>query len=226
MGEEGVPSSHKTAVLVPIKPFADAKTRLAPACSQSQREHLARAMARTVLRAASGMRTAVVAPQDAADVRRFALINGARFLSEPEETGLNPALAYGSAELRDRGYTRVAVVLSDLPLVKDLGWLHRDDDKVIIVSDRSGRGTNAISFPTSADFQFSFGPGSLQRHCDEATRHSLEFETVADIDGVSSDVDDIDDAMRTGVFLANDPITMENDIIVIDDVYGTHRHAR
>ncbi len=179
---------RKTAVLVPIKPFALAKSRLAPVCSPSQRESMARSMARTVLTAAQGLRVAIVAPAGASDVRRFALINGARFFAEPDGGGLNGAVQFGVEQLSNLGYERIAVVHSDLPNARDLSWLSRHDG-IVVVPDRTGRGTNAISLPADADFQFSFGEGSFERHCAEARRLGIEPTIVVDPDGLSSDVD-------------------------------------
>jgi 2-phospho-L-lactate/phosphoenolpyruvate guanylyltransferase len=191
---------RKVAVLVPMKPFGLAKTRLAPAFSDSERENLARSMLQQVVSAAQGLRVAIVAPETAVDVRRFALINGARFLAEPSPGGLDVAVHSGKNQLAARGYDRIIVVHSDLPLVKDITWL-ADTDDVIIVPDRSGKGTNAISIPSDCDFRFSFGPGSFERHEAEARRLGFDPKTVVDVEGVSADVDEPEDAKRCGVLL-------------------------
>lgn len=191
---------QKSAVLVPMKPFGLAKTRLAPTCTPSQRESLARSMARNVLASVQGLRVAIVAPSSAADVRRFALINGARFLAEPEDAGLNGAVASGVGQLGNLGYERVIVIHSDLPYVRDIRWL-ADTDGIILVPDRTGNGTNAVSIPAECGFRFSFGPDSFERHCEEARRLGFEPTIVIDPEGVSADVDDPEDAARAGIFV-------------------------
>lgn len=149
-------------------------------------------MLRNVLAAANGLRVAIVAPSSAEDVRRFALINGARFLTEPEGSGLNGAVTYGVAQLAQAGYQRVLVVHSDIPGVRDFGWL-ADTDGIIVVPDRTGKGTNAISIPTDCEFSFSYGLGSLERHCDEARRLGFDPKMIVDPEGLSADVDEPED---------------------------------
>lgn len=191
----------KTAVLVPVKPFAMAKTRLATVCSPLERETMAKNMLRNVLEAAHGLRVAIVSPANADDVRRFALIHGARFLREPEVGGLNAAVKYGVSQLAEADYERVIVVHSDLPSVRDFTWL-ADTAGIIVVPDRTGRGTNAISVPAKCEFNFSFGPGSFERHCEEARRCGIEPTVVVDVDGLSHDVDepsDLDDVEETRI---------------------------
>lgn len=168
--------------------------------NEAERQDLAKSMLRNVLAAAQGMRVAIVAPPEANDVRRFALINGARFLPETGEAGLDFAAADGISQLAELGYDRVIVVHSDLPLVRDLTWL-AETDGVIIVPDRSGQGTNAISVPASAGFRFAFGPGSCERHQAESRRLGFEPEVVVDLDGISADVDEPEDISRLGGLL-------------------------
>ncbi len=156
-------------------------------------------MLRNVIAAALGLRVAIVAPENADDVRRFALINGARFLAEPEEGGgLNSAARSGMSQLAGRGYDRVIVIHSDLPHIRDITWL-ADSDDVIIVPDRTGQGTNAISLPADCDFHFSFGPGSFDRHLGEGRRLGFDPKVVVDPDGVSADIDEPEDALRLPV---------------------------
>lgn len=182
-------------MLVPVKPFGLAKSRLAPVCSPSERESLTRSMLRTVIDAAQNLRVALVSSASAEDVRRFALINGTRFLAEPDGADLNGAVTAGVTQLGNLGYDRIAVVHSDLPLARDLTWL-ADSDGVIIVPDRTGRGTNAISVPADLGFRFSYGAGSFERHCEEARRLGVEPKVVLDPDGLSMDIDEPADLER------------------------------
>lgn len=191
-------SQHKTAVLVPVKPFGMAKSRLADACSASERAMMAKSMLRTVIKAAQGLRVAIIAPTTAHDVRRFALINGARFFAEPEGSGLNGAVQSGVGQLANLGYNRIIIAHSDLPLATDMRWLS-DTDGIILVADRTAHGTNAISIPADIGFRFSYGPGSLERHKREAERLGYDAKVIVDPDGLSLDVDDPIDARRAGL---------------------------
>jgi 2-phospho-L-lactate/phosphoenolpyruvate guanylyltransferase len=157
-----------------------------------EREELARSMLKTVVQAASGLRVVIVAPETAGDVRRFALINGMRFLPEPEGGGLNGAVAFGFHKLTELGYERVAIVHSDLPKARDITWLAEGDD-IVIVPDRSGKGTNAMALPAEVPFGFAFGPNSFDAHCIEARRLGHEPRVVFDLDGLSIDIDEPED---------------------------------
>jgi 2-phospho-L-lactate/phosphoenolpyruvate guanylyltransferase len=192
---------EKAAVLIPVKPFALAKSRLSTIMSPAERESIARSMLRNVLAASHGIRVAIVAPPEAEDVRRVALVNGARFLPEPAEGGLNQAVQSGVEQLTESGYTRVIVVHSDLPRARDIAWL-AETDGVILVPDRTGRGTNAISVPTDAGFEFSYGPGSLDRHATEAQRVGFDPKIVFDPNGLSIDVDEPHDVAAIPDLLA------------------------
>lgn len=137
-----------------------------------------------MIHAAQGQRVAVTGPPDADDVRRLALVHGARFLpstaGEPSSDGwASRAAGQGVAALADLGYDRVAVLRVLTTAAKDLSWLH-DHQGITIVADQTGGGTSAISLPAACGFTFAFGPGSLHRHADGA--RSLGFEPHMVID--------------------------------------------
>jgi len=169
-------TSATTALLVPVKAFAQAKQRLAPALDPAAREALARAMAATVLEAAGGLRTAVVCDDEA--VRAWAEEQGAEAIWTPG-LGLNGAVEAGIAHLARRGVDRVVVAHADLPLATDLAWV-ADTDAVTLVPDRHGDGTNVCGVPTAAGFSFAYGPGSFAAHRAEATRLGLIVRLVPD----------------------------------------------
>jgi 2-phospho-L-lactate guanylyltransferase len=49
---------------------------------------------------------------------------------------------------------------------------------ITLVPDRYGNGTNVITLPTDAGFQFSYGPGSFARHRGEAERLGLPVRVL------------------------------------------------
>ncbi|MSO86600.1 MAG: 2-phospho-L-lactate guanylyltransferase [Acidimicrobiia bacterium] len=168
--------SPTAALLVPVKSFSQAKRRLDPALKPAEREALARAMAATVLRAAGGLRVAVVCDDDA--VRVWAQESGAETIWTPN-LGLNGAVAAGVAHLARRGVARVVVAHADLPLATDLAWL-ADGDGVTLVPDRHGDGTNVACVPAEARFAFAYGAGSFTAHRAEARRRGLIVRLVPD----------------------------------------------
>ena len=157
------------AVLVPVKAFALAKVRLAPALDGVAREALARHMATVVVSAAAPLPVAVVCEDP--DVAAWAGALGAEVVWAPGR-GLDRAVTDGVAHLAARGFDRVVVAHGDLPLATSFATL-ADGDGVALVPDRRDDGTNVAVVPAACGFTFSYGPGSFRRHCREARRLSL-----------------------------------------------------
>jgi 2-phospho-L-lactate guanylyltransferase len=162
-------SDATTAVLVPVKSFALAKRRLAPALDPPARAALARRMATTVVGAARGLPVAVVCDDD--EVATWARSVGAEVVWRPGR-GLNGAVTDGVAHLAAAGVGRVVVAHADLPLADDLRPL-ADGDGVTLVPDRRHDGTNVAVVPAGAGFVFAYGAGSFPRHRAEAARLGL-----------------------------------------------------
>jgi 2-phospho-L-lactate guanylyltransferase len=164
------------AVLVPVKRFAEAKVRLAAALPPDERAALAREMAAAVLLAARPLPVAVVC--DDVDVAQWARLRGALVVWEPGR-GLNGAVQAGVDQLAVAGVRRVVVAHADLPRAAGLARI-ASGDGVVLVPDRRHNGTNVVVVPTDAGFRFSYGPGSFDRHLDEARRLGLAVEVVDD----------------------------------------------
>jgi 2-phospho-L-lactate guanylyltransferase len=166
----------QVAVLVPVKAFAEAKLRLAPALDAPSRAALAETMATTVLRAAASLPVAVVC--DDPSVAAWARRQGALVVWEPGR-GLNGAVEAGVGRLAAAGVERVVVAHADLPFAHDLATLAAGPG-VTLVPDRREDGTNVLSLPARAPFRFSYGPGSFARHGAEARRLGLPVTVVRD----------------------------------------------
>ena|SRR5579871_4393931 len=172
------------AVLVPVKRFAEAKVRLAPALGPAERAALARDMATAVLRAAAPLPVAVVC--DDTEVAEWARTRGALVVWEPGR-GLNGAVEAGVAQLSGAGVSRVVVAHGDLPRATGLAMIV-EGDGVLLVPDRRRDGTNVVVVPSGAGFRFSYGPGSFERHVEEARRLGLPL-SVLDDPSLAFDVD-------------------------------------
>lgn len=159
---------------MPVKAFADAKVRLAPALTPPQRADLARWMATSVLRAAGHLPVCVVC--DDAEVARWASDEGAEVTWAPGR-GLDGAVADGVRALAARGARRVIVAHADLPLASDLEWVARFPG-VTVVPDRRDDGTNVICVPARPAFPFRYGPGSFSRHVAAALGLGIPLRVV------------------------------------------------
>jgi len=163
-----------SAVLVPVKAFALAKARLAPALGGPARAALARTMAGAVLRAAAPLPVAVACEDD--EVAEWARRRGALVVWTPGR-GLNGAVADGVAALAAAGAVRVVVAHADLPGARDLAAL-AGGAGVTLVPDRHHDGTNVACVPAGAGYRFAYGPRSFHRHRAEAVRLGLELRVV------------------------------------------------
>lgn len=163
-------------MLIPVKSFAEAKGRLAPALSPPERAGLARRLATAVVRAAAPLPVAVVCDDEA--VAEWATAAGARVLWRPGR-GLDRAVTLGVADLAELGFERVIVAHGDLPRATSLAWVGRFPG-VTLVPDRFDDGTNVVALPAGAGFRFAYGRGSFLRHGAEAIRLGLPLRVVRD----------------------------------------------
>ena len=186
------------AVLLPVKSFAEAKLRLAPALDPRRRAELARAMATHVVTSAAPLPTAVVC--DDAEVAAWARELGALVVWEPER-GLNRAVEAGVARLAAGGARRVVVAHADLPHARRLEWVARFAG-VTLVPDHADNGTNVVCVPGDGGFTFSYGPGSFARHGAEARRLGLPLRVVRE-PSLSHDVDLPADLVALGAAVAS-----------------------
>ena len=145
-------------VLIPVKAFHQAKRRLGPTVTATERERLARRMASHVVAASAPLTVAVVC--DDADVARWAVGLGAIVLWEPGQ-GLNGAVRAGQRRLARAGARWVTVAHGDLPYARGLGVLESFPG-VTLAPDRRDDGTNVLRLPAGCDFRFSYGPGSFR----------------------------------------------------------------
>ena len=200
--------------LVPVRSLADGKTRLSEALSPEARSALTRRMLKGVVRAAldSGAvgPVAVVSPDPAA--LAVAAIEGTEvvpLLQDPDQSGLNGALAQGRDWALRRHAAALLILFGDLPLLSpdDVRNLVRRDAPVVLAPDRHGTGTNAMLLRLGGaagrrdlrakrggteGFRFGFGPGSYARHVDEAHRLGLDVATALTT-GTAFDLDTPDD---------------------------------
>lgn len=167
-------------IVVLIKDFSTAKSRLAPAIQPATRRALAEMTAARALDAALAVAPtlAVCGSSEAGDLARA---KGAALVVEPEPGGQNPAAELGLDEVARRGAGAALVLSSDLPLVDAAGlrrMLARSDEEgnIVIAAPAAGRqGTNALLLRPPGDFDLHFGEASLPRFAQEAQRRGRRF---------------------------------------------------
>jgi 2-phospho-L-lactate guanylyltransferase len=189
-------------VVIPIRTFTLANTRLSDELSADARATLARRLADTVVRAARGAPVVIVT--SAPEVEAWALERGLDV--EPDPGSLDAAATVGIEALAGRGVPRAVVAHADLPFASSFVPVTRDADCpiAVLVPCQRDDGTPVLSVPTHARMAFSYGPGSFRRHVVAARAAGLAVRVVRD-PGLGFDVDTADDlhaltARDPGVF--------------------------
>lgn len=176
-------------IIVPQRGLEEAKGRLAPQLTATERFLVARELLlRTIAVASAVAPVSVVSPSAA--LGKVIGATGAGFLVQPD-LGLNRGLEYARDDAIRRGVGRLAVVHADLPLLSsnDVGALLSSiGDGVAIAPDKTQSGTNAVAFDATTDFGFCFGPKSFDRHRTQALLRGVSLSVVRRR-GLSFDLD-------------------------------------
>jgi len=162
----------RNVVLVPLKSFGEAKSRLRASPTVASVDELVRELARGVIAACSPRRVIVLS--DDAEVATFALAQGAAYFHSPP--GLNAAVQAAYDDLT-ADVDGVIVVHGDLLRPSGLGS-YAFPPGVTVVTDRHGTGTNVLAVPTGTRYRFQFGQNSAQLHENEA--HRLRLPVVVE----------------------------------------------
>ena len=172
----------RTAAILPVKSFGDAKQRLGSLLGAGSRQALAQAMFQDVLaslRKVEGIeRIVVVASEPSVE---FAADEQIVLLEDQAREGQSAAALIGIHWAIAEGFDRVLLVPGDTPLlaVAELeALLESSPEEVVIVPDRHGTGTNGLLLRPPTAIEPSFGPDSLKRHVAAAeaaeVRHRVE----------------------------------------------------
>ncbi|GGN76175.1 2-phospho-L-lactate guanylyltransferase [Streptomyces albiflavescens] len=198
-------------VVVPLKPLARAKSRLADTAADGLRPGLALAFAQDTVAAAlacAAVRDVAVVTDDALAGRELAAL-GARILPDEPGGGLNAALAHGAEVVRSwRPDDAVAALNADLPALRS-AELGRVLDAAAefpraFLPDAAAIGTTLLAAGPGRELLPIFGTDSRARH-----RASGAMELRLDaVDSVRQDVDTGGD-LRVALALGVGPRTAE-----------------
>jgi 2-phospho-L-lactate/phosphoenolpyruvate guanylyltransferase len=206
-------------LLLPMKDFGTAKSRLSGLLTADERSRLALAMATDMLAAVTahrGFQKVVVCSRDSR-AKAMAHAHGAEFLDETrvEYPALDEVINHAVGQLQANGAIDVAVMHCDLPLlaraeIDRFLAVHRNAGTraVTIAPDRRHLGTNLLAWRPPSDFSVQYGADSFRQHCELA--RSLNFElNVCELPGGGFDIDNPDDlrALALDPRLAMSPAT-------------------
>lgn len=180
----------RVGVVIPLRSFHDAMSRLAPALAPEARAALARDLGERVRAAAHELPVVVVT--DDAEVVAWAEAGGCA--TRPDPGTLDEAAACGREWALALGLDRYVVAHADLPRVVSFAAVIGDGAApvAVVVPDHRDDGTPVLSLPTAFPFAFAYGPGSAARHIAAARAAGLTVRVLRDPD-LGFDVDLADD---------------------------------
>jgi len=170
----------RTAALLPLKDFVNAKQRLAGVLAPHERRALFHAMVEDVLRALTAAQKIdhVLIISDDPTAAMFASQFGVKCISEHEcgVQGLNAVVTFGVQQLVREGFERVLVTHGDLPLLDadDLDAMLRSArDGICIAPDAKRDGSNVMVCVPPTAIEFHYGSGSCLAHINDANRRGV-----------------------------------------------------
>lgn len=193
---------ERFCAILPLKPFDDAKERLATGLDPSQRKLLARAMATDVLAELPECQRVNEIVVISAE-RSIAQIAGERVsaILPDARTGHSDAAAVGVNWALGRGCDGVLLVPGDCPLI-DASQIDAliercvsESIEVAVVPDRMGSGTNGLLLMPPDAIGPSFGPDSRKRH-KAIGRAAGRTTAVIEVPCLALDLDTEDDLLE------------------------------
>ncbi|MFB8777079.1 2-phospho-L-lactate guanylyltransferase [Streptomyces broussonetiae] len=196
-------------LVVPLKPLARAKSRLADTAADGLRPGLALAFAQDTVAAALAapvVRDVAVVTDDALAARELAAL-GARIVPDEPASGLNAALAHAAANVRAlRPESAVAALNADLPALRPAELARVLDAAAefprAFLPDAAAIGTTLLAAVPGQELRPAFGADSRARH---RASGAVELRLTA-VDSVRQDVDTGED-LRAALALGVGPHT-------------------
>ncbi len=207
----------KATVILPVKRFARAKTRLlGDEIGPPERAALLKAMLSDVIAALGETqqveRLIVVTGEGRAE--RIALTAARRIstpvevFQDPDDRGHSEAATLGIVRAKALGATCAALLPGDCPLLNsaelDAALGRMETGRVAVVPDRHGTGTNGLLMAPADAIGPAFGPDSCERHLDRAARAGYEA-IREELPSLGLDLDTLDDLEALRARLADDP---------------------
>ena len=181
--------------ILPLKPAAEANSRLSPVLSPHQRRQLYEVMLADVLSALTSVSSigGVLAITSCSVAMSHLRRAGVESLADPGHGGLNEAIAYGLTELDRREITGAFTIPGDIPVVTsdEISGLIRsiqDNGSVTIVPSHDDRGTNSLAMAPPTLLPPRFGHNSKDTHIALAKQNDLYLELMP-LSGFGFDID-------------------------------------
>lgn len=183
--------------IVPLKYFANAKSRLAPVLSVAERQLLVRHMARDVLRAlttTAGLDGILLVSREA-EVVALAEEFEVELFVEPEGLDLSSSVELASQHLIDtKSASGTLIVHADIPLANPAAFnaLLAAHDEFTLVPDDQRQGTNCIAASPPNPIKYRYDGKSFEPHRQAADQAGLR-SVVCEIPALALDIDTPED---------------------------------
>lgn len=181
--------SNDIAILIPVKSFRFAKSRLSGILPDDARGDLARELATSVLSMEiEGGR--ILAVFDDHEVGTWLTDMGFASI-RTTATGLNASLGESIASLQSVGATSCLIMHSDIPCPQppDAHVIAMSEGLSVVTPDRRRDGTNLLGFSFGNSFRIAFGHHSYRRHCSAFEERRIDYTSItSDILGFDLDV--------------------------------------
>ena len=203
------------AIVIPVKAFSAAKTRLSPFLSPNARAGLAAAMCRDVFAAVAAVRRIdrVLVVSNEPRALAWAYERGWERLEEQEQISESASVDMACRYCAEQGARAVLRLPADIPLVRsgDIEEVFSalpDSGGCVIVPSRDGTGTNALLRSPPTAFESHFGRNSFAAHLAAARVADLPV-TVLRNANIELDVDEPADLDQLRALVSADSRTGE-----------------
>lgn len=171
-------------VIIPVKPFNRAKSRLSQVLTPEQRQSLAETMFKHVLDTVHAVPQIGGTLVISRDTKALAIARdyGARTVQESGSPELNPALMRATQIVAQWNAGAVLILPADLPLlapedIVGMVEMGREAKTIVIATDQHQDGTNALLIRPPGLLKYAYGVGSYQRHLQLAREAGATVKT-------------------------------------------------
>ena len=186
--------------IVPLKYFADAKSRLSHVLSATERQLLVRVMARDVLFALRDcpLLSGILINSREGEVFALAEELGAEVFVEPQGSTLSESVTLASDWLmRERHAQGTLIVHADIPLARSADFEHllQQHESLTLVPDDEALGTNCLVATPPNAISYHYDGRSFPVHRQNAEAAGLT-PLVCEIPRLQLDIDTPDDLLK------------------------------
>ena len=199
----------KIWAVVPVKPVAVSKSRLAGVLAPEQRTQLVISMLEHTLSVLAGWPALTGVLLVSADLHIWLIGEryGVDVLREADAPGLNRSLERARDQVLQQGAEALLVVPADLPLLSrdnlnEIMAAAPSAPGVVIAADQLGSGTNTLLLSPADVIPFQFGSGSLAKHTQVAQQAGAALVRI-DSPALGFDIDrpqDLERLKSLGIF--------------------------